>query len=130
MKGAELREIIASIVMSDPVKYNEGLLGKKNNEYIEYIMKSNTWGGYIELAVLSTYYQIQINAIDVVTLNVHKFGEDGNFKQCVYLLYDGIHYDALYMKCAKSKEMKYQFNTANDSVFAQAFSVAAEKNSK
>ncbi len=52
----ELREIIASIVMSDPIKYNKAILGKPTNEYIEYIMDSNHWGGSIELSVLANYY--------------------------------------------------------------------------
>ena len=129
MKSAELREIIASIVMSDPITYNKALLAKANGEYIEYIMKSDTWGGYIELAVLSTYYQLQINAIDVVTLNVHRFGEDCNFKQCVYVIYDGIHYDALIMKL-QNESIRHRFATSNDSVFAQALSIAAELNSR
>ena len=130
----ELREIIASFVMSDPDKYNKVVLGKNTDKYVEYIMKADTWGGSIELSVLSTYYELQINAIDVVTLNIHKFGEGNNYKQCVYLMYDGIHYDAVIMKLDDTKAgtggVLHRFATNNDGVFAQALSIAAELNSK
>ncbi len=126
-KGMELGEIIASIVMSDPIKYNKAILGKSTNEYIEYIMDSNHWGGSIELSVLANYYEIQINAIDVI-INMHRFDENNNYKQCVYIIYDGIHYDALIMKC--NNKIIHKFVTTNDSVLAQALSIAAERNSQ
>eukprot|EP00483_Globobulimina_turgida_P012081 UN12103 len=115
--------------MSDPIKYNKAILGKPTNEYISYIMDTNHWGGSIELSVLSSYYEIQINAIDVVTLNMHRFGENNSFKQCVYIIYDGIHYDALVMKCENNKII-HKFATSNDSVLAQSLSIAAERNSQ
>ena len=128
-KGAELREVIASIVMSSPQQYNEAILGQSNGEYVQYILKPNTWGGAIELSILSTYYEVQINAIDVVTLQIHRFGEDRDWKQCIYVIYDGIHYDSLIMKCPNGT-IVHRFGTNDDSVLAQAVSIAADRNQK
>ena len=61
----------------------------------------------------------------------HKFGEDKNYKQCVYLMYDGIHYDAVVMKLdGFDNKILHKFTTSDDGVFAQALSIAAELNSK
>ena len=95
--GAELRQTVAVVLASDPVKYNAALLGKRNEEYVQHMLSDKSWGGSIELAVLQSYYAVQINAIDVVSLQTHRFGEGKGHEQCVYVLYDGIHYDALLM---------------------------------
>ena len=89
-------------------------------------------GWYIKLSILSIYYEIQINAIDIITLNTHKFGENDHYKKCIYVIYDGIHYDALIMKLNKNNHnrIKYKFDTNNDEIFAQCLSSASELNAK
>jgi len=47
-KGAELRPLIASIVASDPIRFNRTFLEKPNDEYVEWISRPDTWGGAIE----------------------------------------------------------------------------------
>uniref|UniRef100_A0A6A7FM20 Ubiquitin thioesterase OTU n=1 Tax=Hirondellea gigas TaxID=1518452 RepID=A0A6A7FM20_9CRUS len=91
----ELRQIIASVVLSDPQTYTEGLLGKPNTAYAQWIMNPERWGGSIELSILSSYYEIEIAAIDIVTLKMHCFGENNKLGKRMYLIYDGIHYDTL-----------------------------------
>ncbi|ETO32445.1 hypothetical protein RFI_04670 [Reticulomyxa filosa] len=128
-KSDELRTIIASVLISDPETYTEALLGKKNDKYAEYIMQSNVWGGSIELSILSNYYECEIVAIDVVTLNPHIFGENSNYTKRIFLLYDGIHYDALVMAPsidAKESEYELTFDPSDDEIYAQALSIAAE----
>jgi ubiquitin thioesterase OTU1 len=41
----ELRPLIAGIVMSDPLTYNDGFLGRTNDEYCTAIMNPQVWGG-------------------------------------------------------------------------------------
>eukprot|EP00455_Lapot_gusevi_P000174 TRINITY_DN10072_c0_g1_i1.p1 TRINITY_DN10072_c0_g1~~TRINITY_DN10072_c0_g1_i1.p1 ORF type:complete len:134 (+),score=6.90 TRINITY_DN10072_c0_g1_i1:212-613(+) len=53
------------------------------------------WGGAIELSILSEYYATEICAIDIKTLHMYSYGEDKGYSKRVFVLYDGIHYDAL-----------------------------------
>lgn len=91
-----LRHIIAEAVSGDPLSYCDAFLGKPNKEYCEWIQKPNSWGGAIELSVLSVFYGIEIVVVNVLNSVVNRFGEDKNYGQRVFLLFDGIHYDPLY----------------------------------
>ena len=41
----ELRELVAGIILSDPDKFSTVMLGRSNEEYAEWIMKDESWGG-------------------------------------------------------------------------------------
>ena len=45
--------MIAETVLSDPVDWNEAVLQKEPAAYAEWIRRQNTWGGAIELSILS-----------------------------------------------------------------------------
>lgn len=49
----------------------------------------------MEIAILSAHFSIEIHSIDVKSLRVDKFGQGSGFKSRVFLIYSGIHYDAL-----------------------------------
>jgi ubiquitin thioesterase OTU1 len=66
---------------------------KKGNYW--WISRLDSWGGGIELAILSSFYEIEICAFDVKSCRMDCFGQDKSYKTRVYLLYNGIHYDAL-----------------------------------
>ena len=70
-------------------------LGRPNAEYCEWIINPQTWGGEIELMILSQYYQKQIATYDIQTTNCYVYGSDSGFSERAMLVYDGIHYDAL-----------------------------------
>lgn len=53
-----MRELIAATVKSDPITFNEAILGRKNKEYCEWIRDSSSWGGSIEIMILSKYYKV------------------------------------------------------------------------
>ena len=93
-----LRELIAATVASDPEKYNEAFLGQSNADYCAWIKKPESWGGGIEVAILSEFYGYEITVVNIQSLNLSRFGEDKNYTQRMLLLYDGIHYDPLYME--------------------------------
>merc|ERR1712113_492360 len=63
--------------------------------YAEWIKNKTNWGGAIELAVLSDHFSTLITAWDIQTLRSDRYGEGKGHKQCVHLVYDGLHYDAL-----------------------------------
>lgn len=96
-KAAELRQVIAATVASDPDKYNEAFLGKPNEEYCAWILDPEKWGGAIELSILSKYYGREIAAYDIQTLRCDLYGQEERYEERVMLIYDGLHYDALAM---------------------------------
>ena len=89
----ELRSIIAECIQSNPAEYSAAILGKTPNDYCRWIQNEDSWGGAIELKILSEYFNIEICSIDVQTLHVFQFNE-GAPTRCV-VVYSGIHYDAL-----------------------------------
>ena len=97
MSALKMRQIIIDVIRQDTNKYNYAYLGKSNDDYIEYILKPDTWGGAIELQILSEYFQTEIASIDVKSLRIDCYGEASNFIKRVYIIYNGIHYDPLVM---------------------------------
>lgn len=91
-----MRKVIAEVVASDTSKYCDAFLGKPNAEYCEWIQLPNSWGGAIELSVLSNFFGLEIDVVNVLHAVVNRFGEDKNYGQRVFLLFDGIHYDPLF----------------------------------
>lgn len=97
MSSLKMRQIIIDEIRQNTSKYNNVYLGKSNDDYIEYILKPDTWGGAIELQILAEYFQIEIASIDIKSLRIDCYGETSNFSKRVYILYNGIHYDPLVM---------------------------------
>lgn len=78
--------------------YNEAMLGRPNAEYCEWIRKPASWGGAIEVSILTNYYGIEIDVVDITNALINRFGEDKEYGMRVFLLFDGIHYDPLYLE--------------------------------
>ncbi|CAF1171602.1 unnamed protein product, partial [Didymodactylos carnosus] len=92
-----LRDIIATTIESDEKTYSEAILGRKNSDYCKWIRKDDSWGGGIELAILTKLYEIEICVINSECGGrIDYFGEDCQFLYRVFLLYDGLHYDPVY----------------------------------
>ncbi|VFQ58643.1 unnamed protein product [Cuscuta campestris] len=107
-KASELRQVIAATVASDPTKYSEAFLGKPNQEYCEWIMNPDKWGGAIELSILAEYYSREIAAYDIQTTRCDLYGQENNYPERALLIYDGLHYDALAM--SPSQEAPEEFD--------------------
>lgn len=109
----DLRQIVISEIKSNSVKYNEIILGKSNESYCEWISKPESWGGAIELGIISKFFNIVINCIDIESGNFIKFeneDEDEQHQQppnsFVNLIYSGIHYDVVITNDKLSKDDK------------------------
>jgi ubiquitin thioesterase OTU1 len=89
----ELRSMVAQGIQADPDMYNEAVLQRKPDEYCKWIQYSDSWGGGIELSILSQEFDIEICSINVQDLRVDKFNE-GKPRRC-FLVYSGIHYDTI-----------------------------------
>ena len=73
------------------------MLGMSKEEYINNIQNPATWGGAIELKLFSDMFQVEIASIDVQSNRVDIFGQDKNYPQRIFVLYNGVHYDPLVM---------------------------------
>ncbi|KRT79783.1 hypothetical protein AMK59_6610 [Oryctes borbonicus] len=93
-----MRQMIAQTIERDPENFSEAILGKSMEEYCKWIQEDTSWGGAIELSILSNYYGIEIAVADTINAIINRFGEDQNYSHRVFLLFDGIHYDPLYLE--------------------------------
>ena len=124
------RDLIATIVASDPLKYNDAFLGKSNAEYCSWIRDSESWGGAIEVSILSLHYSVEICVVDTQAVRINRFGEDHHYKERVLLIYDGIHYDCLVFEPADpTLPAIARFSTSDNGVLSQAMELAAEAKS-
>nr|POE48764.1 putative ubiquitin thioesterase otu1 [Quercus suber] len=87
----ELRSVVAQVIQSNPELYTEGMLEKEPTAYCRWIQREDSWGGGIELSILSEHFDIEVCSINVQDLRIDKFNE-GRPTRCV-LVYSGIHYD-------------------------------------
>ncbi|XP_043932392.1 ubiquitin thioesterase OTU1 [Protopterus annectens] len=128
---AEMRSLIAQIVASDPDSYSEAMLGRSNSNYCDWIRRDDTWGGAIEIAILSKFYSCEICVVDTQTVRIDRFGEDVGYTKRVMLIYDGIHYDPLQQKFLNSDAPPQTiFSTSDDIVLAKALELADEAKRK
>jgi len=127
-----MRRVITNAVSAQPDLYNEAVLGKPTQEYCNWILKGESWGGAIEVSILSKYYSVEIDVVDTQSGRIDRFGEDMNYLNRIFLLYDGIHYDPLVMEPLDgSASYKTVFSVSDHVVESQALEIAAEcKNSK
>lgn len=121
--GTVLRELIACVVMSDPSVFNTAYLNQSNDDYCRWITLQDSWGGAIEVAILSKYYSVEICIVDTQTVRIDRFGEDQNYVERVFLIYDGIHYDALALQCGDGS-IRTRFLITEDNIFALALELA------
>ncbi|KAF4316364.1 hypothetical protein BBO99_00008731 [Phytophthora kernoviae] len=91
--GPMMRQLIKETILADPETYSEVFLGRPVYEYCAWIIDDKSWGGEIELSILSTYYKVEMVVFDVTSMSRLCYGEDQGFTQRMFLLYDGIHYD-------------------------------------
>ncbi|XP_052893581.1 ubiquitin thioesterase OTU1 [Anopheles moucheti] len=124
-----MRQIIASTVNADKHEYNEGILGRPNDEYCAWILQPESWGGAIEVSILSAYYGMEFDVVDITNAIINRFGEDKNYGMRAFLLFDGIHYDPLYLESTSGDAPKTIFPIEDQSVYLQAEQLAKEAKS-
>nr|CAD7201636.1 unnamed protein product [Timema douglasi] len=124
-----MRQIIAEVVATEIDNYSSAILGKPNAEYCQWILKPDSWGGAIELAVLSSFYGLEIAVVDTLNAIINRFGEDQNFAQRVFLMFDGIHYDPLYLEPLEGGSIQTIFLTSDQRVLNEAYDIAKEAKS-
>ncbi|KAJ1732823.1 ubiquitin-specific protease otu1 [Coemansia biformis] len=103
----QLRALVSEAIAANPDTYSEAVLEKPVREYCEWITKPSSWGGGIEMAIISEMFHIEICSIDTRTRRTDRFGE-GRYCRRVYLLYTGSHYD--YVALASSPTSPREFD--------------------
>ncbi len=122
-----MRKLIATIVSGDKDTYNEAFLGRTNENYCSWIMDNESWGGAIEVSILSKYYNTEIDVVDTQSIRIDRFGEDQSYYRRALLIYDGIHYDPLMLESVDpSIPPKTLFSTADEGILQMALELAAE----
>ncbi|KAH3903234.1 ubiquitin-specific protease OTU1 SCDLUD_000855 [Saccharomycodes ludwigii] len=91
-----LRQLCADYIVAHQTEFNAAVLGKPVEEYIKWITRNDTWGGGIEIAILSRILQVGIYVLDVDNLSFDKFNEDlVNDNGFILIAFNGVHYDAI-----------------------------------
>lgn len=125
--GINLRDVIAAVVAADKETYNEAFLGKPNKDYCHWILNEDHWGGAIELYILSKFYGVEIVAVDTQNICIHRFGEDEDYGQRILLIYDGIHYDPLFLESMDGTgQIRTKFPTSDAHILDKALELAKE----
>ncbi|KEG14674.1 ubiquitin thioesterase OTU1 [Trypanosoma grayi] len=122
--GPLLRQECANVVQSNPEFFTELLLERPNHEYVEWIRRPTTWGGSIELFILSFLEHTEIIALDLESCRMERIGENMGYTVMTFVVYTGQHYDAIAMNAMynspREDEDQVIFNAHDDFVIARA----------
>ena len=135
----ELRLALASLVERGSAYGDEGglfseaLLGKPPLEYAMWIRDEEKWGGEIEMSLVTSHLlkRFSICAVDVATGVSYRYNEAAD-RRVIFLLYDGIHFDAITRKiiletASGSRDVEQtSFPSTDLLAFEGALAVAAE----
>lgn len=99
----KFRNIIVEYLLDN--EFDSSLLDQPKDQYIDFIQDTKNWGGALEVKMFSEIFKIQIICIDVKTNLPYIYGEDKNYDHCIYLLYNGVHYDPLVMNTDINSDM-------------------------
>jgi ubiquitin thioesterase OTU1 len=132
-KGRDLRQLCANIVQENPKVYNNAFLGQPNLMYVQWIMDKDTWGGAIELSILSDHYKTEIVAFDTTTMREDHYGENNDYSTRVLIIYTGNHYDALALAehgGAPESHDQVIFNSRDENIMKKAREYVFEEHRK
>ncbi|CCW63271.1 unnamed protein product [Phytomonas sp. EM1] len=132
--GPILRQKCVEFVISHPEIFSKEVLGEDPYEYAAWLSRPGSWGGAVELEILSRIYETEIFALDLESSAVRKFGTGNNYSVRGFVVYTGAHYDCIAMNPMfnSSLEMNDQvlFNTRNDNVVERAQRFVQEEGKK
>jgi ubiquitin thioesterase OTU1 len=116
----ELRSAVAETIQNNPDEYSSAVLEQPPDDYCRWIKNETSWGGAIEISILSKHFDVEICSIDLGNLRVDRFNE-GQSRRC-FLVYSGIHYDTITL--SPGENVSPEFDTT---VFPASDSLALEK---
>ena len=118
-----IRGIVTSEILSKPNIYNAAILEKDPIEYCEWISRGSSWGGGIELSILSIFFNVKIGVADINNTTIEFFGD---YNQVIYLLYNKVHYDVFYKE--ENGKITGVFNSNDEKAKEEILSICKELN--
>ncbi|CCW70019.1 unnamed protein product [Phytomonas sp. Hart1] len=132
--GPLLRQKCVDFVINHPEIFNKEVLGEDPYAYAGWLSRPESWGGGIELEILSRMYETEIFALDLESSTVQKFGTDNNYSVRGFVVYTGAHYDCIAMNPMFNSlsEVSDQvlFNIRSDDVVERAQRFVQEEGKK
>lgn len=120
--GAQ-RRLVADAVLRDRARWDAATLGREPEAYAAHIARDATWGGGVDLAILAEAHGTELAAVEVSSGTLYVFGEGRGLARRAYLVFDGLHYDALALEAAAAAGQPQRVVAADDAA-AQAAAVA------
>ncbi|CCD24316.1 ubiquitin-specific protease OTU1 NDAI_0C06570 [Naumovozyma dairenensis CBS 421] len=99
----ELRQLCSRVITQDKTTYNDAILGRPNREYCDWILRKDSWGGGIELAILSKELDMGIYVLDMDAIKFEKFNDE-QYDKFFIILFNGVHYDSIELIDEMTKE--------------------------
>lgn len=127
LSPASLRESVAVCMRREPERWSNVTLaeGRTVEEYSMWITHPSSWGGFVDLIVLSEYFRVQISVISLESLYWTHYPDDATqYNSRIYLLYDGVHYDAVVGR-SHGSEVRV-FNSLDEAMLDRIYSMARE----
>ena len=93
-----LRQLAAAAIASAPASYTEEVLGAAPEAYTAALLKDTTYGGELELTILSAQLRLGLCVVDLTPRPPHPASlrvYSSEAPRRAFLLYTGTHYDAL-----------------------------------
>ncbi|RIB11404.1 hypothetical protein C2G38_2250167 [Gigaspora rosea] len=125
-RSLEIVNSIIKYINDDPETYSDVVLGQSRDDYCSWIAKKNSWGGAIELAIFASYYKVEIRSVDVKSGRIDRYGH-GIYDKCVYVIYSGIHYDAVALTPMIGADQDYDqtvFDTTYEPILGAVIGIA------
>lgn len=97
----ELRNTVSEEIRADPVLYSDAVLDRPNKAYAQWILQKDSWGGGIEIAILSKKLAVAIYVLDIDAQQFERFNED-QFDQFIVVMFSGVHYDSVELDDGKT----------------------------
>lgn len=91
------RRVCGDYIRAHPETFGPAMLGGRDAvAYAAHIQDPAVWGGGVDMRALAEHFGVQVAAVNVQTRGgVNVFGEDRPFLRRIYVIYDGLHFDAL-----------------------------------
>jgi ubiquitin thioesterase OTU1 len=122
----KMRRIAANLIDKDSSTFSDAILGQPREKYKSWILESSSWGGAIELGVLSAALGIELVAIEVRGGHVYRFGQGAAAGLRGFLVFDGVHYDVIYASNSSRTVTKYLFSIDDDKAQSSALKIVDE----
>jgi ubiquitin thioesterase OTU1 len=122
-----IREMIAQAIIGRAGLVSQGELGMAPAEYCKRLLQKNSWGSDLDACIAGTERMVDVRIIDVETSSCigGVRGLDAKPTCAVYLLFSGIHFDAVLFE-TESGERGYKVEAEDGMATALALEVAEQ----